>query len=288
MKDLALKSEKERFIKTFALFFALLLLIHPALAATKANLELISDKRSYDSVYDPIISKKSPDFKLGKGIVTTTYEISSYPGTGVSRCVGWGRADEQTYIPYFYFKERTTIPESGPVVGQPYKEVNTFELTQSPGDMLFSAWLNAPAVCEAPQSCNRGTQLPAKQKFTIKFQSSEGSAAKKSADPLETSKKWNKKGIGYYNQGRYDEAIEAFEKAIEIDRSYATPWHNMGMAYYKKGNYEEAIRCFNYALDIKPDFAKSWCYMGRAYKKLGIDDWAEEDIAKARALGDKC
>ena len=66
------------------------------------------------------------------------------------------------------------IPESGAIVGQPYREVNTFEVTQSLGDMLFRAWLNAPASCDAFQVCNTGTQLPAKQKFTIEFQSTDG------------------------------------------------------------------------------------------------------------------
>jgi hypothetical protein len=162
--------------KVHVFILVLLLLILPALATTKASLEIASNERSYDSVYNPIISKMSPEFKLGKGIVTTTYEISSYPGTGVSNCVGWGRVDTQTYIPNFYFKERRTTPQSGPIVGQPYKEVNTFEITQSLGDLLFSAWLNAPAVCQSIGVCNRGTQLAAKQKFTIDFQSADGSA----------------------------------------------------------------------------------------------------------------
>lgn len=52
--------------------------------------------------------------------------------------------------------------------------MNTFEITQSLGDMLFRAWLNAPALPDAFQTGNTGTQLPAKQKFTIEFQSADG------------------------------------------------------------------------------------------------------------------
>ncbi len=146
--------------KVHVLILVLLLLILPALATTKASLEIASNERSYDSVYNPIISKVSPEFKLGKGIVTTTYEISSYPGTGVSNCVGWGRVDTQTYIPYFYFKDRRTTPQSGPIVGQSYKEVNTFEITESLGDLLFSAWLNAQSVCQSMLSV---TEVPSWQ-----------------------------------------------------------------------------------------------------------------------------
>lgn len=170
----ALKLHNNWISKAWLIIFVLQLLVLPALATTLVDLEIVSEERRYDSVYDPIISKVSPDFKLGKGIITTTYEISSYPGTGISGCVGWGRVDGATYIPYFYFKERKTIPESGAIVGQPYREVNTFEVTQPLGDMLFRAWLNAPASCDAFQVCNTGTQLPAKQKFTIEFQSADG------------------------------------------------------------------------------------------------------------------
>ena len=173
MKCLTQKWIKKGIFKAWILFFVLQFLSLSSLAATLASLEIVSEERPYDSD-NPVISKVSPEFKLGKGIVTTTYEISSYPGTGTSGCVGWGRVDEATYIPYFYHKERKTIPEGGAIVGQPYQEVNTFEVTESLGDILFYAWLKAPAVCQAFQVCHQGTQLQAKQKFTIDFQSADG------------------------------------------------------------------------------------------------------------------
>jgi hypothetical protein len=168
----ALKLHNKWISKAWLIFFILQLLALPVLATTVADLELVSNERRYDSAYNPIMSKVSPDFKLGKGIITVTYEISSYPGTGVNR--GWGRVDEATYTPYFYPKDRITTPESGAVEGQPYKEVTTAEFTQSPGDILFHAWLVAPAIPDSFQAGNTGVQVPAKQKLTIEFQSTDG------------------------------------------------------------------------------------------------------------------
>lgn len=171
---MTVKTHKKWIFRIPGLFLVLLILVLPASAAEAANLEIVSKERPYDSD-NPVMSQVSPDFKLGKGILTTTYEISSYPGTGVSQLVGWGRVDENTYIPYLYPKDRKATPTFG-IVGQPYKEVNTFEITESLGDMLFHAWLNAPSVCQSMAICQQGTQLAAKQKFTIEFQSADGGA----------------------------------------------------------------------------------------------------------------
>lgn len=282
-----LKNYKKGIFRALGLLFIMLLLAMPALASMKADLELVSSERPYDSD-NPVMSKKSSDFKLGKGFVTTTYEISSYPGNGISRCVDWGRVDGQTYIPNFYFKERKTIPESGPIVGQPYKEIATFEVTQSLGDMLFSARLTAPGVCQAPQICQSGKQLPAKQKFTIEFQSTDGKSANGAANSHETAKKWNSQGNTLAKKGNYNDAIKAYTKAIEIDPNYAAPWSNIGACLYDKGKYWDAIDYFNKAIGIDPTFAKAWCGKGRAYKKLGYDDKASKAKAKSKELGFKC
>lgn len=165
-----LKLHKRWISNTCVLLFVVLLLTPAALATTKANLEIASEERHYDED-NPVMSKFSPDFKLGgKGTLTTTYETDSFPEGGPY--FGWGRVDEWNYIPSVYLKDVIRTPDH-PIIGQPYKEVGIYDVTESLGDMLFHAWLKAPSVCQAFQICEKGTQMASNQKFTIEFQSDE-------------------------------------------------------------------------------------------------------------------
>ncbi len=167
------KTENLSYVSSAGLFLVLLLLIFPVVTAVEVvNLEIVSHERGYDSD-NPIISKTSPDFKLGKGKLTTTYETSSYQGCLAGPCFGWGRVDTK-FIGSCYLNDVIRTPKSA-VTNQPYKEVGIFDITESQGDTLFTAWLTAPSVCQAMQICQQGTQLAAKQKFTIEFLPGDGS-----------------------------------------------------------------------------------------------------------------
>ncbi len=43
------------------------------------------------------------------------------------------------------------------------------------------------------------------------------------------------------NEGRYDEAIEKYNKAIELNPNYAIAYAGRGQAYFKLGKYDLAI-----------------------------------------------
>ncbi len=42
-------------------------------------------------------------------------------------------------------------------------------------------------------------------------------------------------------QGKYDEAIKTFDKAIELNPEDADAWYNKGLVLYHQGKYDEAI-----------------------------------------------
>ena len=58
--------------------------------------------------------------------------------------------------------------------------------------------------------------------------------------------------IGYIKtaQGKYEEAIAAFKKATELDKTFAQAYQMMGETFLKMGRKEEARDCFNKAADI--------------------------------------
>jgi type IV pilus assembly protein PilF len=80
------------------------------------------------------------------------------------------------------------------------------------------------------------------------------------------SEAYNFLGVIYSGMGKWDEAIEAFEKALS-NILYDTPafaHYNMGWAYYRKGDYDSAIRQYKLAVANKinpvllPILEKNW------------------------------
>ena len=82
------------------------------------------------------------------------------------------------------------------------------------------------------------------------------------------AKPWNNMGYAYDNLDDYNKAIECYQKAIEIDPKSANPWDNMGSSYKHLGNYDKAIECYQKAIDLDPKDATTWNNMGLSYKKL--------------------
>ena len=64
-------------------------------------------------------------------------------------------------------------------------------------------------------------------------------------------------GIALKDQGKLEEAIEAYNKALAIKPDYAEAYNNMGDALKEQGKLEEAIEAYNKALAIKPDYAEA-------------------------------
>ena len=50
-----------------------------------------------------------------------------------------------------------------------------------------------------------------------------------SAQCQQTAEDWLYKGIALDGQGKFDDAIQAYDKAIELDPQYADAWYNRGV-----------------------------------------------------------
>ena len=70
-------------------------------------------------------------------------------------------------------------------------------------------------------------------------------------------------------QGKLEEALKAYKKAIAIKPDYADAHYNMATTLEKQGKLEEAVISYNKAISIKPDYADAYFNMASTLEAQG-------------------
>jgi len=76
---------------------------------------------------------------------------------------------------------------------------------------------------------------------------------------------YNNRGDAYSEKGQHDVAIADYDKAIELDPNYAEAYNNRGEAYFWEKQYELAIADCSMAIELDPDYSEAYYYRGLAY-----------------------
>ncbi|GFE68601.1 tetratricopeptide repeat protein [Chroococcus sp. FPU101] len=79
----------------------------------------------------------------------------------------------------------------------------------------------------------------------------------------------NLRGIALRELGRLEEAIVSFDQAIEIQSNDSVAWNNKGIVLHKLGRFDESIQSYKHALALKADDHNSWFFLGYALLDLG-------------------
>ena len=98
---------------------------------------------------------------------------------------------------------------------------------------------------------------------------------------------WFEKGYAYSKANKYQNAVNAYTRAIELNPKYAWAYSNRGFAYANLGNLNQAIADFTRAIELNPNFALAYSNRGVAYHRLGNLQQAFNDYKIAARLGDK-
>ncbi len=68
-----------------------------------------------------------------------------------------------------------------------------------------------------------------------------------------SSEDWSKQGLSFIDSHRYEEAIKALTKALEINPRNAEAYYNRGYAWRMKGELVQALTDFKMALSLMPN-----------------------------------
>jgi tetratricopeptide (TPR) repeat protein len=79
-------------------------------------------------------------------------------------------------------------------------------------------------------------------------------------------------------------AVEAFRRAIALQKGFADAWNELGFALRQQGRYPESLDAYGEALRLRPDFPEALEYLGEAYVKLGRLDEARRVLERLRPL----
>ena len=82
-----------------------------------------------------------------------------------------------------------------------------------------------------------------------------------------------------------DAALQAYDKAIEIDPLFSEAWTNKGITLDTQEKYNEALKAFDKSIDIDPQYTNAWFYKSITLNKLGRVNESFECFREASRLG---
>jgi protein O-GlcNAc transferase len=84
----------------------------------------------------------------------------------------------------------------------------------------------------------------------------------------------NDRGVQLAQQGKYDEAAQEFERALQIRPTDTNALSNLGNIYFYAGDYDTAIERYRQAVSLKPDYAEAHSNLGNLLLLKGRVDEA--------------
>ncbi|HSR66882.1 MAG TPA: tetratricopeptide repeat protein [Acidobacteriota bacterium] len=77
------------------------------------------------------------------------------------------------------------------------------------------------------------------------------------------------KGLSYYKQGKYREAIAEFEPIVEANPEYEDGYRILGHSYLQTRQFEKSIQAFRKAMELKEDNLGTYLGLANAYYNAG-------------------
>lgn len=103
-------------------------------------------------------------------------------------------------------------------------------------------------------------------------------------DQVLTVSDYIRRGNRAYAEGRQQEAMDEYSKAIELDSNCAAAYNNRGAVYDELGQHEKALKDYDKAIELNPNYSNAYYNRGITYKNLEQHEKAIDDYARAIQL----
>jgi len=103
-------------------------------------------------------------------------------------------------------------------------------------------------------------------------------------DARTTSFKLQSEGMRLYKEGKYKDAIEAFQQVVNLNLNSFMAFYYLGLSLLADRRYGEAIEPLKTALDLQPDYVQAHLALGDAYLKQGDTTEARAEYLRALEL----
>ena len=90
--------------------------------------------------------------------------------------------------------------------------------------------------------------------------------------------------VDLYADDKYDQAIETYKKALEINPKFTDAVHGIAMCYQAKGDLDMAIEVTKKHIEQDPEDILAFTNLSMFYQKKGMIQEAETAGAEARRL----
>ena len=103
----------------------------------------------------------------------------------------------------------------------------------------------------------------------------------------ENMEAWIQLGHVYFDTDKYDKAINAYEKVLELNPRNADVLTDLGIMYRRSGQPRKAIEKFDKAVAVDPEFAMAYRGMAVAFANLGYSAKLRKYLQEAFELSDR-
>ncbi len=108
--------------------------------------------------------------------------------------------------------------------------------------------------------------------------------AENGSQPQTMAQEYLWRGYQAVAAGKYEQAVEAYKQAIELNPDSARAYNNLGNLHYRLGEYSQAIETYQAAVEINPGYAEAYNNLGVVYSKTGKNGPAFNAYEKAIEL----
>lgn len=140
--------------------------------------------------------------------------------------------------------------------------------------MLFAVMLFLPTVAFSQDDYKGGV-------FVRKVKKAHASARPATTRIPAKAVEANERGNNSFDEGKYEDAIAAYQQAVTLYPRYADAYANLGDAYRESKEYDKAVSAYQVAIRLKPNFGDALNGLADTYEAMGRT--ADAEAARNRA-----